>query len=764
MASRHNVYKNHTKNYSSDFVTTDSFGDQFIPRDRRFSAVSLREGLAGSSGASSGSLPQNMPSTSPSATVSSQAVSSPIATKHSVSFIQPFKTPSLSASPSSTDVPFSFSGTPSSRPQSFSRTTSNSSLSALAALRNPIRTTSNASNTSSAGSYIKNVGSMHQNSLNENAISSSASSSRSGSVSRYSSSFGSRTGQWARTSSISGARPKHLFTGDPSSFGSSTSSVNQPGSGFLMTDEDDLSAFLKTIDSISYGKDSNNSSSILLGMGSNEQSLLMSQPRFDTTSSGSSNTNVHPAGSESGIASTSDLSDDRLSRFRHLKESHSALSDSMHSSQISKSDGSPLSGSGGSGTGSQNAGQHVSSNSGGSSSATSSPSQGVFSFAMSPPSIQKTGSAHTPSIPSRLSEEYTPDDTYKIQYNSHPRKHGSRSGSLAIDEGIYLHADHGADSPSSKDEQNISSSARTGALDIPRTHVSRVQRRESLSFSNRHTSGYKDMQDALVVNNTSTHHQSLSAFGHILPVGDLSNLRPGNNAIASSGFQTQRRYSSDFLPHEAPISSFNHSQSRVSSGGSSFTNSSSRKMSSFLSSANNNSNHSTGASGDAGHSSGNSNNNSIANSGNIHHQLEALPGNFRQQVSLGGGDHQLHSHHLNQHHITPSSASVRSRRFSYCLPDDDEEDDSDGEDKSSLHHNAAESMVNDDDVFFFAMNEDDDAGINDSSTGGGSGAGGVSGAGNGTNVAPGENNDSSSPGGGIFGHSSSNRYDPLTWK
>lgn len=741
MMSRHNVYKNHSKNYSADFTDNiqnfsgsyNTSGDQYLTRDRRLSSVSLRDGLVSSGGTGSTTIQPSISGTSPSANVSSPSVSSPIATKPSVSFVQPFKTPSLSASPSSNDIPFQSSSTPSSRPQSFSRTTSNSSLAALAALRNPNRTSSNASNTS-VGSYIKNAANMHQTYLNENAISSSASSSRSGSVSRYSSSFGSRAGQWTRTGSISGNRPKPMFSGDPSSFGSSTSSVTEPGSGFLMNDDDDdLGTFLKTIDAISYARN-NNSSVILPGSASNNSSLLMSQSRFDANLPGPSAATENSSIGEINLT-VGDQSDDPLSRFRHLRESHTALSDSMHSSQISKSDGSPLGGS---------SGQNITPGSAGSGSA--SPSQAVFTFAMSPPSIQKTGSSHTPSIPSRLSEQYTPDDSYKVRYNIHPRKHGSRSGSLAIDEEMYIHGDHGSSISSSKDEQNISSSARTGALDIPRTHASRVQRRESLSFSNRHTSGYKDMQDALVVNNSNTHHQSLNTFGQALPDVDPSNFRT-NITVPSSAFSSHRRYSTDVLGSEEHISSFNPSQSHGSSGDASFANSESRKLSPFISNSNSN-NH-----------SGNDDSNSSANAGNIHHQLESLPGNFRQQVSLTGGESLIHNHHLGQHHhhIVPSSSSVRSRRFSYYLPDDGEDDDDeeevdDRERKTSPGTHAAESLPPmDEDVFFFALNDDEEPAKGSSSVGlGGSGTGGAN-TGSGTG---------SPSGGGRFNHS----YDSLAWE
>jgi autophagy-related protein 13 len=173
-------------------------------------------------------LDKNNDEPTPAYKESTGSVSSPVQTRPSVSFIQPFKSPSMSASPDSATVASS-----SPRKSSFSRISSNSSL---AALRIPKR---NPSVSSAVG-----------------PISSSITSSTS-SAPRYSSSFGSR-GQWPRSGSAGSRRPQSFI--EPSSVGSTASSTGEPGSGLYLPNND-LGDFVKMVDSAhrsftSFGVDS----------------------------------------------------------------------------------------------------------------------------------------------------------------------------------------------------------------------------------------------------------------------------------------------------------------------------------------------------------------------------------------------------------------------------------------------------------------------------------------------------------------------------
>lgn len=719
MASRHNVYKNHNKSSSNDFSSTGSesnthfptFGGSYnnvSPTEQslhRRSSVTYKDKDAHSDFPVNSALSIST-SNSPYIILSSQAASSPILTKPSVSF-HPFKTPSLSASPSNDPFVLSTSAT-GSKPVSFSRTTSNSSL---AALRIPNRSMSNASNTPSVGSYVKNQsagaagGLISHPNFNENAIlSSSASSSRSGSVSRFSSSFGSRTGQWTRAGSITGTRPKHpSFSGNPSSIGSaltsSTSSSLEPGSGFLLNDDDGLDSFVKALDAIRNPKQANTSSSILLSggggsSGSTNSSLLLSNRLAPSTLALSGNTGLS-TGSGNSLG---DSESDKLSRFRHVRESHVALSDSIHSSQISKTEGSPTSG-----------------------------SNNLFSFPMSPPAIQKSGSAHTPSIPSRLSEGYTADDAYTPRYYSHPRKQESRL-SLPIDEEeMFIHQDDQSrnhrrydsltlsnanlhdDSP---DERRVSTSAMTNALDIPQTHASRVQRRESLSFSNRHTAGYRDMHASIDHNNQTAHHQSLNAVGHIFPDKELTSFRSSTTSNTYS-----RRLSGDQIP---PTSGPSRPRSRRVSDIDDL----------------------------------NTQFNSVGLGNRISHMIaneSGGPSVGPRRISLGGDDM-----------MPSSSASARSTRFSYYRQDDDDDamlgdrDEYDDEDKAII--NPAGSLIPLDEDAFLVFDMNDDDGEIPKGTSAGS-AGGL----NIPQGSSGRPNDDALSGAGLY-HNSSNKYDPLTWR
>lgn len=747
LIGRSNAYRSHNRHNSIDFSSDNdsssnlpgSFNGPYIGdqayRDRRLSSISVRD-----------QHPFQHHGSSP----SGNTPISPTATKPSVSFTQPFKTPSLSASPYSNEIGFPANSS-NSRPSSFSRTTSNSSL---AALRIPNKSTPMASAGSLVGSSsVKNSsGSSHpfagvldpNNMSNPNAIVSSASSSRSGSVSRYSSSFGSRTGQWTRAGSISGTRPKRASFGDPSSLGSAiasstSSSLGDNLSGMLSSDKDDLSSFIKHLDAISLGKVPNSSSSILLGGGSNTNlssgggngsSLLLPQL-------GSNTIQQNPT-----TGSIGDSDDDKLSKFRHLKESHMALSDSMHSSH-KLDNNSPTSGG-----------------------STASPSQGLFSFAMSPPPVvQKTVSSHTPTVPSRLSEEFTADETYKAKkYYSHPRKQGSRS-SLPIDEEMFI--------PDDKSEQDVSESAKTHALDIPQTHVTRLQQRESLSISNRHTSGYKDMQDGLDLSNNA-YHQSLNGVGHIIPGKELSSFRSNNpndndsnsNTMASSHITTLRGHRFSFSGNSSSsnknATKNMHVSSSPGSGNGShdiqedkgrYTRSSSNLMMTSSSASPRSGGIVNNPAAAASSSNVSSSLNDRRNSSNgLHHvRNHAIEGSSNVMMSMGN-----HHHHS---HSRQTSTSLRSRRLSaYYLPDDEDADDEDGQEELEDDDKDKDIMapLDDDDVFFFALNdeEEDSAGVS------------VSTSNNDDNESSSTNNTNNNNN-GLFHHSnlnSSNRYDALRWE
>lgn len=493
MASRISAYRNHTKHASanspsdfpSDTISTanaTSSPTEYMARDRRLSNLNLRDSAIYSS-------LLNQPSTGTTGTPSVGSIpssQSPTSTRPSVLFIQPFKTPSLSASPSDTSN-IGIPNTATSRPTSFSRTTSNGSL--AASLRIPARTMSNTS-TSSANSYVRGLGSAGI--ISDNAISSSISSSRSSSIPKFSSSFGSRGSNWQRSGSISSVtRPKRLSNpGEaPSSIGSS-SSMTEPGASFLVDDDDGLGEFVQMVDSISMAKPTSSNSVLLSGGSSGSGSSLLF---------GSNSRNIV----NSSYLGASGTESDVLSKFQNMRGSYSALSDSLLGSQhrcLERSETSP-----GSST-SPHANQ----------SACPIPTS-------SPPLVAKAVSQHTPSVPSRLSEEFTANGSFKAYYYSHPRKQGSRS-SLKVEEGVFINeGDESEQSPGA---------SRINPLDIPLpSSLTRHGRRESLSVSNRHTSGFKDMQDGI----TTSHHQSLDAPGHIFPGKELSSFRsnPSNKPAES---------------------------------------------------------------------------------------------------------------------------------------------------------------------------------------------------------------------------------------
>lgn len=483
MASRINVYKHHAKHASyassADFPIEHASGNAMssptdvVPKDRRLSNLSIRDSAYSpvTNQIYTGS------GTPPTGSVTSSH--SPTSARPSVSFIQPFKTPSLSASPSDTPMVGTPNTTYFSRPPSFPRTGSNSSL--VASLRIPGRSMSNASNTS-VNSYTRAPGSVGV--ASDNAISSSISSSRSSSVPKFSSSFSSRGSNWNRSGSISsGTRPKRLSNAgeNPSSLGSNSSF--DPGASFLIDDDDGLGEFRQMVESI---RTANSTNSVLLSGGSSASS---SSVLFGSTS--------RPIAT-SGFMGASTSDSDVLSKFQNMKTNHSVLSDSLIGSQHRSPDRSETS-----------------------SSSSPHANQGSYPIpSSSPPSVARSISQHTPSVPSRLSEEFTAsNDSFKAYYHSHPRKHGSRS-SLKVDEELFGH--------DGDDGEPVSGSAKINPLDIPvPSSLTRPTRRESLSVSNRRTSGFRDMQDGI----KTSHHQSLGATGHIFPGKELSSFRsnPGNN-------------------------------------------------------------------------------------------------------------------------------------------------------------------------------------------------------------------------------------------
>lgn len=139
------------------------------------------------------------------------------------------------------------SASPSTPP--FARVPSSSSL---AALRIPRRTISNSSTSSTNAARVTTTPG-YTPSAYEQAISSSGGSSRSGSVPKYSSSFGTR--QWNRSGSISSTRRRNsMLVGSAESAMSSGSSLMEPGSGFIdIEDPTDVSDFVKMVDSIKPG-------------------------------------------------------------------------------------------------------------------------------------------------------------------------------------------------------------------------------------------------------------------------------------------------------------------------------------------------------------------------------------------------------------------------------------------------------------------------------------------------------------------------------
>uniref|UniRef100_A0A060T6L4 Autophagy-related protein 13 n=1 Tax=Blastobotrys adeninivorans TaxID=409370 RepID=A0A060T6L4_BLAAD len=283
--------------------------------------------------------------------------------KPPVSFIQPFKSPSLSASPSDQGQAAGAgtgAGPSGTRPtSSFNRVPSSSSV---AALRIPQRTLSIAS------SYGRDGGS----------------SGSSDSVPRFSSSFGSRQ-NWQPRSSFSRPRPQSLF-GDQSS--SASSSVMEPGSGIYIGDND-VGDFVKLVDSV-----------------------RMSHARSDRGPSTSSSSSLF--GDHEGTTSRGNP----LAKYQLLRSNHAALSDSLQSSiHLPPSPVSPT------------AAVPAPINAGPAPSAT-----GISGPVSSSPAKQ----SHTPMVPSRLSEEFTVDESEKRQFQALPKKHQNKLSTSGPSQGTAL--------------------------------------------------------------------------------------------------------------------------------------------------------------------------------------------------------------------------------------------------------------------------------------------------------------------------------------
>lgn len=379
-----------------------------------------------------------------------------IAPRNNPPIIQPFKSPSLSASPNEQQTNTTVTSAPPRQP-------SNSSL---AALRIPSTRTMSSTSQSSGKSVATTGGGANQGSVPDNAISSSASSGSS--VPKYSSSFSSRTK----------FRPQS-FTGEPSSVGSNASSVLDPGSGFYV-DDVELGNFVKMVDSAKLlrpGSQKEGRTSSLTGSTSNNESSAEQphQQALAVVGDGSSrNSNT--------TRSSNDNNTNPLAKFQLLRGNHAALSDSLQSSTYMPR---YASSSGDTSTSSINtsavpaistSGDNNNNNSVPACSSSSNTNAGT-----SPPANK--GSNHTPLVPSRLSEELTPEG--KVDINK-----------------------------SNEEEGKEVSNSISRPLDIPRDQVYyyRLQgnnnnKESSASVSNTRTAGYEDMHAQV---DYETRHQSLS--------------------------------------------------------------------------------------------------------------------------------------------------------------------------------------------------------------------------------------------------------------
>lgn len=387
--------------------------------------------------------------------------------KPSVSFIQPFKSPSLAESPNEV------SSLP--RVASFSRNASNSSL---AALRIPISQASQSPGKSSAvGSFA------------ENAISSSSSSSVRGDspVRRYSSSFSQRN-QWKRAGSMSSSKSRaSSFLGEPSSVGSNSSIPLEPGSGLYIPSQD-LGDFVKMVDSTAGlfdpGRRRSLSSSGETG-NSREPSTSLSIESFGDREI----SREKSANSSNGSA---------LSRFQQLKSTHAALTESLQSSVYVPRPES---------TSPYTRGSY---------------SGGVGSYGAT------SASAHTPVIPSRLSEAVSIDGDYV--------EHSGRSKGIDIEPKM---------SGGSNGSDPISSSARVDPVDIAFTQhrlgsAYRSRRKSSSVSGHRISDETYDSAEQIVSTAPAAPRTARNVRS--------SNVR--NRSRSRLSISGRNRYQDDDLPHE----------------------------------------------------------------------------------------------------------------------------------------------------------------------------------------------------------------------
>lgn len=496
----------------------------------------------------------------------------------SVSFIKPFKSPSISnASPDMTGTSpitgtvnpntTTATGTSSSpRRSSFTRIPSNSSLAALRIPRRTMSVTSTSSTVSTSST----------------------------SAPKYSSSFGTRNiGSLPKHVSH---QPQHQHSWSNHSIrnvspGSTASSLDQPGSGLYIPSVD-LGDFVKMIDSASFGESSfsvSTGASASGGGGGHQHSTSDANVQANMsalTSLGSSN-------NPEAISPS-----DQLARFKNLKASHASLTESMSSSfhQIAT---------------------------------TAKPPSDSFA-------------SHTPAVPSRLSEEFVVDEEgHRVMYSRRASRSrntpdsGPNSAGLGLSGGTggsgrhaslssvtsqpnanagTTHQQRTSTSPSSSDpssslsdmnlnhllmlqsrrsycpryspsaeptRSNLGSSPRdrsssprlrspsvptSAPLDIPGPYITAISRNrpESTSMSNQRTMGYSDLHPSY---DLGAHHHSLgpSPATTTDQVGSesyspanrssLSTSTPRDPLSHTNAYQSHHRLSQEYSPRLIPNSS-----------------------------------------------------------------------------------------------------------------------------------------------------------------------------------------------------------------
>ncbi|ODQ64231.1 hypothetical protein NADFUDRAFT_83787 [Nadsonia fulvescens var. elongata DSM 6958] len=474
---RFSIYSANNYDLNNPLIS-DTMPSEIIKNRRKSSIDSANRAII--TGTSSDSTQDDNWSSTATSSAISVANHASTTKKSSVSFIQPFKTPSLSASPSSFDshqIHSSLGGQADlslSRPSPVSRISSNSSLAALRAPNPRSLSNASASDNSPVG-HFKGILELSgltdpasgsdmnsQNGITDTAsvtnIPRASPISRSGSISKYSSSFGSKSSTAAnlnlnatgsnnnrsisRTGSFSSQRikrpsfssgtsgssplatsgsaatslygttaPDHIMKHQ---MGSSAESPLEPGSEFLIGNnhgndyrvsgdpDDDLGNFVKMVDSIRDQSKGVSSSSLL-----NSSMSLEAPPSRDS----SLITPEFPDKGRRKLSSpTVTNAIDPLARFQQMRYNYSELSESISSSasSISVSPHSfPSSGSFSAQSRPRlpSYSQSQSSFSGGNNNSSS----GVYSRSSSPVGRSYGTSPyflHTPVIPSRLSEEY----------------------------------------------------------------------------------------------------------------------------------------------------------------------------------------------------------------------------------------------------------------------------------------------------------------------------------------------------------------------